>query len=111
MFLAAGNGAALTAIGAKVLDALFGEHKLAAPKSLLKFCLPLMDWFALGLVAAALIPVFELITRLLSKKDVGSMTPDAHWRHLWHWLPELGSAFFFGGGIVTGLLKLQALSH
>lgn len=120
LFLAVGNGAALTALGSKIIDVLAGEPTRTA-KTLLALAFPSIWLFALGLVAAGVIPFFELLgmaekVRLqrqsLRHVESGlgdSYEPDvSQWDSLWAWTPEILATLLFMAGLLWPLVRLTS---
>ena len=118
LFLAVGNGAAMTALGSKLLESLFGvnpDTDKVDHSALLAFCFPPLFFFSLGLLAAASIPLFELIAtnnRLRSLGGTGEKAAsgdDAYWDKLTNWLPEIAAAVCFMAGLGFGVVPLAIL--
>lgn len=112
IFLAVGNGGFLTAIGSKVLDSLYGKDCLRDPHRMLEFCLPLISIFSLGVVAAAMVPVTELVwaSILLARNGEGiEEKVDRHWAKWYYWVPEVISAMCFVLGVASGALQLRSI--
>jgi len=111
LFLAVGNGGFLTAIGSKVLDALYGKEHLHDIHDMLKLCLPMMILFTFGLIFSATIPVVELIrTRRILRLTSGmAEAADKYWDNIWNWAPEILAGVFFLAGVVFGIWQLSRM--
>ena len=119
LFLAVGNGAALTALGSKVIDVLAGEPTQPG-KTLLALAFPSIWLFALGLVAAGVIPFFELLhvaEKIRSQRQSlrhvesggDSLEPDVtQWDNIWAWTPEILAALLFTAGLLWPLVRLTS---
>ncbi|MBO9543863.1 hypothetical protein [Caulobacter sp.] len=111
-FLAVGNGAFLTTIGAKVLDAVFAKEKVKDIQAMADAWFYPIGIFAAGLIFAALIPVFELIaTQKHLKAGDPAQAADTYWNKWWNWWPEGLSALCFGGGVILGVVALIGKAH
>jgi hypothetical protein len=116
LFLAIGNGAALAALGTKVLDVLAKPGEGTEHMVALAF-FPMLS-FAVGLIWAASIPLMELrgAQKRLREYRQGQpkktavnedlITGDDHWDQFRNWIPEIGAAAFFCMGmlIIIGIL-------